>query len=134
APRAVYFRTHNLLNTGDGTPALKWGSTNAYTEDTTGRPVYDWAGIDRIFDTYLERGVRPYVEIGFMPEALSANPKPYRHEWRPEHPYAEIYTGSAYPPRAYTKWEALVYAWANHCVQKYGAAEGATMACATGNA
>ena len=32
-PRPVYFRTHNLLTTGDGTPALKWGSTNAYTED-----------------------------------------------------------------------------------------------------
>ena len=32
-PKQVYFRTHNLLNTGDGTPALKWGSTNVYTED-----------------------------------------------------------------------------------------------------
>src|ERR1051325_7014724 len=32
-PKDVYFRTHNLLNTGDGTPALKWGSTDAYTED-----------------------------------------------------------------------------------------------------
>ena len=58
-PKGVYFRTHNLLNTGDGTPALKWGSTNAYTEDGDGRPVYDWRGIDRIFDTYIERGVRP---------------------------------------------------------------------------
>jgi xylan 1,4-beta-xylosidase len=68
----VYFRAHNLLNTGDGTPALKWGSTNAYTEDAQGHPVYDWRGIDRIFDSYLARGVKPLVEIGFMPEALSA--------------------------------------------------------------
>jgi len=49
-PRSVYFRTHNLLNTGDGTPALKWGSTNAYTEDAQGRPHYDWTVVDRIFD------------------------------------------------------------------------------------
>src|SRR5450755_5153622 len=41
-PGSVYFRSHNLLCTGDGTPALKWGSTNAYTEDPQGRPVYDW--------------------------------------------------------------------------------------------
>ena len=36
-PKPAYFRTHNLLTTGDGTPALKWGSTNAYTEDAQGR-------------------------------------------------------------------------------------------------
>ena len=59
APKRVYFRAHNLLTTGDGTPALKWGSTNAYTEDANGKPVYDWTIVDRIFDTYLERGVKP---------------------------------------------------------------------------
>ena len=70
-PRQVYFRGHNLLTSGDGKPALKWGSTNAYTEDATGRPIYDWTILDQIFDAYLERGVRPYAQIGFMPEALS---------------------------------------------------------------
>src|SRR5512133_1122103 len=49
-PRSVYFRTHNLLTSGDGTPALKWGSTNVYTEDAQGRPVYDWTIVDRMFD------------------------------------------------------------------------------------
>src|SRR3954462_11066611 len=63
----VTVRAHNLLTTGDGTPALKWGSTNAYTEDADGRPRYDWTIVDRIFDTYVERGLRPYVHIGFMP-------------------------------------------------------------------
>ena len=62
-PRQIYFRTHNLLNTGDGTPALKWGSTNAYTEDARGNPVYSWTILDRIFDTYLAAGVRPYAQI-----------------------------------------------------------------------
>ena len=83
APKSVYFRSHNLLCTGDGTPALKWGSTDAYTEDAQGRPVYNWTGIDRIFDAYLQRGVRPYAQIGFMPKALSTKPEPYQHEWRP---------------------------------------------------
>src|SRR5882757_6683908 len=38
----VYIRTHFMLATGDGTPGFKWGSTNAYTEDASGKPVYDW--------------------------------------------------------------------------------------------
>jgi xylan 1,4-beta-xylosidase len=122
-PKQVYFRTHNLLNTGDGTPALKWGSTNAYIEDAQGRPVYDWSGSDRIFDTYLERDVRPYVQIGFMPKALSTKPDPYQHEWRPGLPYGEIFTGWAYPPADYARWEELVYRWALHLVERYGKAE-----------
>ena len=52
----VYMRVHSLLVTGDGQAALKWGSTNAYTEDASGKPVYDWTIMDRIFDTYLARG------------------------------------------------------------------------------
>ena len=51
--QTVYFRAHNLLTSGDGTPALKWGSTGAYSEDAQGNPVYNWTILDRIFDTYL---------------------------------------------------------------------------------
>jgi xylan 1,4-beta-xylosidase len=98
-PKQVYFRTHNLLNTGDGTPALKWGSTNVYSEDARGRPVYDWTVLDRIFDTYLARGVRPYAQIGFMPKALSTHPDPYQHEWRPGLKYDLISAGWAFPPK-----------------------------------
>jgi len=119
----AYFRTHALLVTGDGTPALKWGSTNAYTEDAQGRPIYDWTIVDRIFDTYLARGVKPYAQIGFMPQALSAKPEPYQHEWRPGFPYNEIYTGWAHPPKDYAKWAELVYQWVKHCVERYGAKE-----------
>jgi xylan 1,4-beta-xylosidase len=118
-----YFRAHSLLVTGDGTPALKWGSTNAYTEDAAGRPIYDWTIVDRIFDAYLANGVKPYAEIGFMPEALSTHPQPYQHGWRPGFPYNEIYTGWTYPPKDYAKWGELVYQWAKHCVERYGAAE-----------
>jgi xylan 1,4-beta-xylosidase len=123
APKRVYFRAHNLLTTGDGTPALKWGSTNAYTEDANGKPVYDWTIVDRIFDTYLERGVKPYVQIGFMPKAMSIKPEPYQHMWTPTAKYDEIYTGWSYPPQDYAKWGELAYQWTKHCVEKYGRAE-----------
>jgi len=123
SPAPVYVRTHNLLTSGDATPALKWGSTNAYTEDASGRPVYDWTIVDRIMDAYLERKMRPLVEIGFMPEALSAKPRPYQHAWEPGRDYAEIYTGWAYPPKDYAKWSELIYQWVRHSVARYGRAE-----------
>jgi len=119
----VYFRTHNLLTTGDGTPALKWGSTNIYTEDVNGNPVYDWKIVDRIFDTYLQRGVKPYVQIGFMPKALSTKPEPYQHYWTPTAKYEEIYTGWAYPPKDYSRWAELVFQWTKHCRERYGKRE-----------
>ncbi|MDQ3813006.1 MAG: beta-xylosidase, partial [Armatimonadota bacterium] len=122
-PHQVYFRAHNLLTTGDGTHALKWGSTNAYTEDENGSPIYDWTIVDGIFDAYLERGLKPYVQIGFMPRALSVKPEPYQHHWTPLAKYDEIYTGWAYPPKDYARWGELVYQWAKHCVERYGRAE-----------
>ena len=53
SPVPVYVRAHNLLTSGDGIAALKWGSTNAYTEDEQGKPVYNWTIVDSIFDTYI---------------------------------------------------------------------------------
>lgn len=120
SPTPVYMRVHNLLTTGDGKPALKWGSTNAYTEDAAGRPVYDWTITDSIFDAFVQRGIRPIAEVGFMPEALSRHPEPYRHHWAPGLHYGDIFTGWAYPPRDYAQWGALVYAWVRHCVTRYG--------------
>ena len=122
AHKRVYFRAHNLLTSGDGTPGLKWGSTGAYREEQ-GKPIYDWTILDRIFDTYLERGVRPYAQIGFMPKDLSVKPEPYQHKWTPRARYEEIYTGWAYPPNDYEKWAELVFQWVKHCVEKYGRAE-----------
>ena len=115
----VFFRTHSLLSTGKGEHGLKWGSTNAYTEDAAGNPIYDWSIVDRIFDTYREKGVRPYVQIGFMPQALSTKPEPYRHHF-PNAKYEDLFGGWAYPPKDYAKWEELVYQWAKHCAEKYG--------------
>ncbi len=123
APQEIYFRTHNLMTTGPGAPALKWGSTNLYTEDDNGKPVYDYQIVDLIFDTYLKNGVRPYVQLGFMPQAMSTKPDPYMHEWRPGMPYDEVYTGWTYPPKSFEKWGELVFQWTAHCVERYGRAE-----------
>jgi xylan 1,4-beta-xylosidase len=115
----VQIRTHNLLTTGDGTSALKWGSTNAYTEDSAGHAVYDWTIVDKILDTYLQLGAKPFVEIGFMPQALSTHPDPYRHHW----PKDELFVGWTYPPKDFAKWGELAYQLALHCVSRYGKSE-----------
>ena len=119
----VYIRTHFMLTTGDGTAGFKFGSTNAYTEDAAGKPVYDWTITDRIIDTYLDAGAKPFIEIGFMPKALSANPEPYRPDWSPGSNFSQYYLGWAYPPKDYSKWAELVYEWVRHAVGKYGKAE-----------
>jgi xylan 1,4-beta-xylosidase len=119
----VYIRTHFMLTTGDGTPGFKFGSTNAYTEDAAGKAIYDWTIVDRILDTYLEAGAKPFVEIGFMPKALSANPDPYKPDWSPGANFDKYYLGWAYPPKDYSKWGELVYQWVRHEVAKHGPAE-----------
>ncbi len=63
----VRTRTHFLFNTGDGVPRLKWGSTNAYTEDAAGNAIYDFTLLDEIMDATLEAGALPLFELGFMP-------------------------------------------------------------------
>ncbi|OZI05660.1 beta-xylosidase [Siphonobacter sp. BAB-5385] len=123
SPVPVYVRTHSLLVTGDGKAALKWGSTNAYTEDANGQPIYNWAIVDSIFDSYVKRGMKPLAQIGFMPQALSTHPEPYRHYWKPGDPYTDIITGWAYPPKDYNKWRELVYQWVKHSVERYGQKE-----------
>ena len=122
SPVPVYVRAHNLLTTGDGTPALKWGSTNAFTLDAAGHPRYDWTIVDRIFDTYVQRKMKPLVEIGFMPEALSVHPEPYKHDWKAG-TNATLYTGWSYPPSDYDAWRDIVSEWARHSIQRYGRAE-----------
>jgi len=123
SPVPVYVRAHSLMVSGDGVAALKWGSTNMYTEDASGNPIYSWNIVDSIFDTYVKRGMKPLAQIGFMPEALSTNPRPYRHYWKPGDKYTDIMTGWSYPPKDYNKWRELVYQWVKHCVERYGKKE-----------
>jgi xylan 1,4-beta-xylosidase len=119
SPAPVYVRVHNLLTSGDGSASLKWGSTNAYTEEANGKAVYDWKVVDRIFDTFQQQGVTPLVEVGFMPEALSIHPRPYRHDF----PKGSVFTGWTYPPKDYGKWQQLVYQFTKHLRERYGDTE-----------
>lgn len=120
SPEPVRVRTHNLLTSGDGSHALKWGSTNAYSENADGKPRYDWTIMDRIFDAYVEAGCTPFIQAGFTPEALSNDPGPYRHNWALLSPYNNIMTGWAMPPNDLGKWGALIEAWARHLCDRYG--------------
>ena len=124
-PTAVHVRTHNMFTSGDGSPALKWGSTGIYREDAQGRPIYDFTIADRIVDTWVKLGIKPLMELGFMPEALSSKPDKYPRNPKPSD---MIWFGGAfsYPPKDYQKWGDLCHAWAKHCVERYGRAEVAT--------
>jgi xylan 1,4-beta-xylosidase len=110
----VHVRNHFLFNSGDGTPGLKWGSTNVYEQDATGAPVYDWGSTDAILDTITGAGALPFVELGFMPQALSTHPSPYRNASS-----LGLNGGCFYPPNDYAKWAALVQAWATHANERY---------------
>ena len=101
---------------------MKWGSTSAYKEDAAGNPVYDWAINDVIFDTYLQSGVKPYVQLGFMPEALTSHPANYPHN-PPVNQRAPVEGGQSYPPKDYAKWGELAHQWAAHCAERYGLSE-----------
>ena len=117
SPVPVYVRTHNLLTTKEGEPDLKWGFTNVYTEDKKGNPVYDWTILDKILGAQTDKGLRPLVELGFMPKALSTKPEPYRHEWSSKGP---LWTGWTFPPKDYKKWAELIYQLVLHEKEVHG--------------
>ncbi|MBD3314853.1 MAG: hypothetical protein GF344_03640, partial [Chitinivibrionales bacterium] len=75
-----YIRNHNAFTSGDGLGSPFRGSTNVYTEDASGNPVYDWTIIDRVYDVYVAHGCKPMIELDFMPAALST--KPGGDSWR----------------------------------------------------
>ena len=66
-PEPVYIRAHHLLTSGDGVAELKWSSSNVFSLGVDGKPVYDFTITDQTFDEYQRAGVRPFVELGFMP-------------------------------------------------------------------
>lgn len=122
-PAPVYVRAHFLLTSGNGEPGLKWSFSNVYSEDAHGNPVYNWTILDRIFDAWVNAGVRPMVELGFMPKALSSHPNPYHIPWPAHATQAEGWT---YPPKDYGKWRDLVHQVAAHMATRYGMAEVST--------
>jgi xylan 1,4-beta-xylosidase len=120
SPVPVYLRAHHLLTSGDGVAELKFSSTNVYSEDANGKPVYDFKIFDGIFDAYQAAGVRPMVELGFMPQALAAD-LPNRHEpYQVHYPQSTISGKSNNPPKDYAKWQELCRVVTAHLVDRYG--------------
>lgn len=122
AEEPVRIRVHHLHTSGDGTLALKWSSTNVYSEDEHGKPVYDWTLFDAIFDELTRPGIEPFVQASFMPRALSAKPDPYTPTLTKRGlPGNDILSGGAYyPPKDHRKWQTFIEAWVRHCVDRYG--------------
>jgi len=85
-----------------------------YTEDEHGAPVYNFTLVDQVYDGLLAEGVRPLVEIGFMPRRLAFNPDALHPFW---------YKPNVSAPKDYARWDALVRAFAEHLLQRYGSDE-----------
>jgi xylan 1,4-beta-xylosidase len=120
SPVPVYIRVHHLLTSGDGKAELKFSSTNIYSEDANGHPVYSFTILDGIFDAYKEAGVRPLVELGFMPKDLAAE-LPDRHEpYQVHYPQSTVSGKSNNPPKDYKKWQELARVLTAHLVERYG--------------
>ncbi|MCL1795772.1 MAG: hypothetical protein FWG37_02660 [Clostridia bacterium] len=118
-------RCHHLLCTGIKHGFYKWGSTNVYTEDAAGNPVYDFSLIDEMCDIWLRNNCKPFFEIGFMPcdladPRLAEDGKKYKSHGQMSE-YQRV--GWAMPPKDYQRWYDLIYAIVAHCVQRHGAAE-----------
>jgi xylan 1,4-beta-xylosidase len=96
-----YVRGHGILDDENG----------VYTEDEHGNPVYNFAYVDQIYDTLLKEGVRPVVEISFMPKKLAFNPDALHPFW---------YKPNVSPPKSLERWDALIVALAKNLVDRYG--------------
>ncbi len=99
-----YVRFHGILNDEVG----------VYNEDEHGNPVYNFSYVDEIYDGLLNNGVRPVVEIGFMPKKLASNPDALHPFW---------YKPNVSPPKSWEKWDGLITHLAQHLVRRYGEKE-----------
>jgi len=96
-----YVRFHAILHDEVG----------VYNEDEHGNPVYNFAYVDQIYDGLLANGVRPFVEISFMPKKLAFNPDALHPFW---------YKQNVSPPKSMERWDGLMTAFAQHLVDRYG--------------
>ena len=72
---------------------------------------YNFSYIDQIYDGLLEHGVKPFVELSFMPPALTSDPQALQEFW---------YHPNIAPPKDYAEWDAMIAAFAKHLVERYG--------------
>ena len=107
-----YLRAHGLLH----------DEMRVYTEDKKGNPVYNFMYIDDVYDFLLSIGMKPFVELGFMPEKLASGS--FKDE-RPNFNEDTVFWWKANvtPPKKYEKWDALIKALVQHWTDRYGADE-----------
>lgn len=91
--------------------AIFHDEVGVYDEDAQGKPVYNFSYVDQIYDGLLDNGVRPFVELSFMPKKL-AGPNPVFHSF--------WYKPITSPPQDMAKWEDLIYHFTKHLVDRYG--------------
>ena len=117
--KPVYIRAHHLLTSGNGVAELKWSSSNVFSLDQNGNPVYDFTITDQTFDAYKDAGVRPMVELGFMPKDL-ASEVPGVTEYQLHYPKPTMGGSVNNPPKDYKMWGELVRKYTEHLVERYG--------------
>ncbi|MBI3890695.1 MAG: glycosyl hydrolase family 39, partial [Candidatus Wallbacteria bacterium] len=98
-----YVRFHGILHDENG----------VYGEDAEGKPVYNFSYVDQIYDGLLDNGVRPFVELSFMPRKLAAKPELHPFWYRP----------LPSPPKDWNRWSDLIERFASHLVERYGVDE-----------
>ncbi len=81
-----------------------------YDEDAQGNPVYNFSYVDQIYDGLLAKGVRPFVELSFMPKKLAAR----------DVLHAFWYKQNISPPKDYAKWDQMIEKFTHHLVDRYG--------------
>ena len=91
--------------------AIFHDEVGVYNEDEHGNPVYNFAYVDQIYDGLLKNGVRPYVEISFMPRKLAFNPDALHPFW---------YKPNVSPPKSMDRWDDLIRHFAQHLIDRYG--------------
>jgi xylan 1,4-beta-xylosidase len=85
-----------------------------YDEDAQGHPIYNFSYVDQIYDGILANGVRPFVELSFMPKALASDKNALHAFW---------YKQNVSPPKDYAKWDELIRQFTRHLIDRYGASE-----------
>jgi xylan 1,4-beta-xylosidase len=125
SPVPVYIRAHHLFTSGNGVPELKWSSSNVFSLDANGKPVYDFTITDQTFDSYKSAGVRPMVELGFMPKDLASEVTGIT-EYQLHYPKPTMGGSVNNPPKDYKMWGELVRKYTEHLVERYGRQEVST--------